>query len=256
MESRNQAPQGVGNIGPVSNLNNYYDDLQNWHYPPSPNSRDQSPDYLATDGYNGFYGYGGVNTLTFQQGYPFTPHSGIGCVGLSQHNVAGDHYYDEFITQQLSQPLIPGHKYQVEFWALRRPGNQFRTKLALSVTNGAPTYDAQQSTLLPTPANKVVVSGDIQDIQNWTQVTGTITIPLSETTNQWVSIGYDRSDQYIDTALPTYSANAGIYFAIDDVAIYDLGCEYIPSDIFGNYSYNGQPHTLSANDGNVLYNSS
>ncbi|RZK34445.1 MAG: hypothetical protein EOO61_13585, partial [Hymenobacter sp.] len=248
MEGRNSAPQGEGNIRPV-NTSHPYDDLQNWYYPSSPTSGDNSPDYLATDGVQR------VNTISRQYEYPFTPHSGNGCVGLAQHDSPGDHRYDEFITQQLSQPLIPGHLYQAEFWVLRRPGKQYRIKLALSVTSGDPTYDASQNLLLPTPdANKVVVSGDIQDIQNWTKVTGTISIPVTESTNQWVSIGYDRSDQTFDTSLPVYNTGEGIYCAIDDVALYDLGCGNIPPIAFGNYSYNGQPYYLKKDEPNVLYN--
>jgi hypothetical protein len=238
LEARNHAPHGPGpsggqgNIGPIDS-NHRYADLQNWHYPPSPSSFSQSPTYRASDGETG------VTTTTFAEefgyyGYGFTAHSGISCVSIMQHDVTGDNGADDFITQQLNQPLLAGHSYHVEFWALRLPGAAFRTKLALSITAGDPTYNAAQNTLSPSPGNKVVVSGDIQQRSVWTRIIGDIVIPNSETTNQWVSVGYDRSGQTYD-ASAIHDPIGGINFAIDDISLVDMGCAPAPSPVAYQY---------------------
>lgn len=241
MEARNHAPQGYGNIGP----NRLYDDLQNW-YRPANRSYDMSPDYIAADGAPD------VNTATAFGG-SFTPHSGIGCVGLSQHDSQNSHCYDEFITQQLNQPLVPGHSYRVEFWALRRSDSPWETRLSFSITNGNPTFDCFDNTLYPSPGSKTITSGVILDRRNWTLVTGIINIPLGESTNQWVSIGYDRIGPSRNESIP--SSGYGIYYAIDDVALYDLGCGV---KVSGNYYCNSgcpsyPPTQGSMSPGNDFY---
>ena len=189
-----------------------------------------SPDYIATDGAQ----Y--VNTATAFGG-SFTPHSGIGCVGIDQHDSQNSHCYDEFITQRLNQPLLPGHSYRAEFWALRRSNSYWRTHLSFSITNGDPTFDCYANTLYPSPGNKTITSNIILDRQNWTLVTGIIDVPLGESTNQWVSVGYDRVGPYREESAP-YTGD-GIYYAIDDVALYDLGCGVKVSGHY--YCNNGCP---------------
>jgi len=232
LETRNHAPHGPGptggqsNIGPIALPSVPYADLRNWHYPPSPNSTSQVPVYRAADGDLG------VGTTTYGQefgsfNYGFTAHGGISCATILRHDAPGDKTHDDFITQQLAQPLLPGHLYHAEFWALRLPGGPWHTALALSVTSGDPTYDAAQNSLLPSPGNKVIVSADIQQRYVWTLVAGDIYIPAGQTTNQWVSVGYDRADQVYDPAAIS-DPIGGIVFAIDDISLVDMGCAPAP----------------------------
>lgn len=227
-ESRNQAPQGYNNIGPARSPN-YYDDLTDW-YRPTHNGWN-TPTYLALDGaptanpatYWDFYQqYYGLN-------YSFAPHSGQSCVLLSQHDIAGDHEYDNMITQKLAAPLRAGQTYQIGFWALRSVSAQFRTRLAVWITDQDPTYDFTTNTLSPSPGNKVLESSDdILDMTQWTYVSGSITIPANEKHNQWLTIGYAHPDQYEDLSLPRLVPQPNhvsfITYAVDDVSLVATDC--------------------------------
>jgi hypothetical protein len=249
-ESRrnNQPPQGAANIGPVDSYHPY-DDLPNWIH--TPYTVSNSPTFLATDGVANTtpYGtYGGANSTTYYDyyqsygvNYSFSPHAGKGCVILAQHDVPSDHRYDEMITQQLAAPLQAGHRYQVGYWVLRGVSAQYRTELALSITDGPPSFDGNANTMSPSPGNKVVLSGDIQDMYNWTYVTGFIDIPNNETGNQWVTIGYARTNQVYDASVPRFlpepSHVSFINHIIDDISLIDTGCANQPAP--GGYYYAG-----------------
>jgi hypothetical protein len=250
-ESRrnNQPPQGAGNIGPVDNYHPY-DDLPNWIHTPYTGSN--SPTFLATDGVANTtpYGtYGGANSTTYYDyykinygvNYSFSPHAGKGCVILAQHDVESDHRYDEMITQQLANPLQAGHRYQVGYWVLRSVSAQFRTELALSITDSAPSFDSHMNTMSPSPGNKVVLSGNIQDMYNWTYVTGFIDIPNSQTNNRWITIGYARTNQVYDANVPRFLPEpfnvSFITHIIDDISLVDIGCATRPEP--SGYYYAG-----------------
>lgn len=189
--------------------------------------------------------------------YSFAPHAGRSCVVLYQHNVNGDHRNNSIITRQLSSALIPGHRYQVNYWVRRLASDQYRTELALYVTNSAPTFDGgyqysvpSTSTFSPSPGNKLLLSGDIRDTQNWTQVSGIIT--PNDQGNQWVTIGYAATNQQYDSSILAYNV-PGIYYAIDDISISEIPCTPIPTpDI--NLAAWGQPSPGSAYEYDVRVN--
>ncbi len=213
-ENRNRVPQNESNIGPISSLYPY-DDLPDWDSPTSINSYSYPPTLLSSD----------ATAQNSTASYNVTPHTGISAVRLLQHDNNGDHMYDQFATQQLAQPLLPCHRYQVQFWAIRpTPSAQYHTKLACYITTANPTYDASQNSLLPSPGSKFISSGDIQPAQGWTLVSGIITIPANETNNQWFTIGYDRSNQTYDPNLPSpFPASPAINYIVDDISLVDLG---------------------------------
>lgn len=241
-EDRNHAPRGQSNIGPVDRTHPY-DDLKNWYHPGAApyygaGSSDDSPDYLASDATDPY-----VNTSTILSGYGyggFPSHSGISCVGLLRHNQDRDIRYDEFVTQQLGQALLPGHLYHAEFWVLRLPGGPFHNKLSLNITDADPIFDANsnQNKLIPSSGNKVIVSDDIQQRLVWTKASGDIVIPGSETNNRWVTIGFTREGPGLDATLPDDYPLTGIYYAIDDVSLVDMGCATVatPGPIRGQYN--------------------
>jgi|GEM_PF-6965374 len=256
-ESRNAVPTTQENVGPSRTRNGtvYQDDLQAWDSTPVRTASGLSgpgapttivtdytniPSYLSTDG------TGSGNIAVFG----VAPHSGNSSVLIKQHDQDGDHNYDQFLTQQLAAPLIAGHRYKVNFWAIKpQPGAEFRTKLALYVTDAAPVYDlvyssATQYTLLPSPGSKMVISDDIQANQGWVLVSGFIDIPDGQTTNQWVTVGYARANQYRDTSIPNTLPNVSINYLIDDVSLQDMGCSApTPGPITGNNDYAAGRHT-------------
>jgi hypothetical protein len=225
-ESRNQAPQGSNNIGPARSPN-YYDDLTDWYRPghdgtnkPTYVALDGAPDANPTTVWNYYLTNYGMN-------FSFAPHSGQSCLLLSQHDMPGDHTYDHMVTQRLAAPLRPGQTYLIGFWALRSVSARYRTKLALWITDRDPVFDTATNTISPSPGNKVLESSDdLVDMTRWVYVKGSITIPKNETDNQWITIGYARTDQYEDTSLPPLiSANISfINYAIDDVSLVGTDC--------------------------------
>jgi len=226
-ESRNQAPQALDNIGPTSPTHPSAD-LQDWYRTPTPTSADpltNYPDYVATDGAPA------VNPATYFQAnlnYSFAPHGGKGCVVLYQHDFNGDHRYNSIITRDLGTALTAGHTYQVEYWVRRLASNNYRTQLGLYLTNSAPTFEADYDifsntfsyNFSPPAGNKALLSGDIRDTQNWTRVSGTIT--PTDAGNRWLTIGYASTGQQYDPSITQYNV-PGIYYAIDDVSITDMG---------------------------------
>lgn len=252
-ESRNNTPQGRFNIAPVDSYHPY-DDLQWWNHTPA--TGNNQPSYLATDGMgdsntgtlNAYYQYNyGVN-------YSFEPHRGKGCVKLLQHDVEGDHGYDNLITERMGAPLLAGHNYQVEYWIKRSVSAKYRTSIALFVTTSLPSFDSYANTLSPSPGNKIVESGDIQDTQNWTRISGIITIPANETTNQWVTVGYSRADQRYDDSLPDplpvpFNNPSFINYLLDDVSLVDMGLSCTTPSAPVVY----QDHSQDGNCVNVAY---
>jgi len=260
-EARYQAPRGTNNVGLVTG-STPTTDLQDWYRTPTATSTTpitNYPDYVATDGVPTANPatYFSANYPALNINYSFAPHGGQSCVVLYQHNVSGDHRYNSIITRQLSSALIPGRAYQVEYWVRRLASDRYRTELALYLTNSAPTFDGgyqyatpSASTFSPSPGNKVLLSGDIRDTQNWTRVSGTIT--PTDQGNQWITIGYAATNQQYDSSIPWYNA-PGIYYAIDDVSISEVPCTPIPTpDI--NLAAWGQPSSGSAYEYDVRVN--
>jgi hypothetical protein len=246
-EGRYQAPRGTNNIGLVTG-STPTTDLQDWYRTPtstSTNPISNYPDYVATDGVPSANPatYFSANYPRLNINYSFAPHAGQSCVVLYQHNVNGDHRNNSIITRQLSSALIPGHRYRVNYWVRRLASDQYRTELALYVTNSAPTFDGgyqysipSTTTFSPSPGNKLLLSGDIRDTQNWTQVSGIIT--PNDQGNQWVTIGYAATNQQYDSSIPGYNA-PGIYYAIDDVSITDITCASPIADAYQDFSVGG-----------------
>jgi hypothetical protein len=227
LEGRVQAPQVRDNIAPQP----AGFDLLNWYRTTSTGAN--NPFYIAVDGAPA------VNPrrmwdyyLQFGQNFSFIPHSGDGCVMLTQHDGNADHYYDNMITQDLRRPLLPGHTYQAGFWALRSVSGRFRSKLALWVTDADPSHDptSTRSRISPSYGTKIVESDEnIVDLNRWTYVSGTITIPAGETNNTWVTVGYSPEfDQYYDAHVEELGTAPNhvsfMQFAIDDISLVDITC--------------------------------
>jgi len=239
-EQRNSPPHGPGrsggdtNIGPIQIPYARYADLKYWNRTQTVNSQPSVPAYIASDGQSG------SNTSD----YGITAHNSPSCIFIGRHDATGDKSHDDFVTQELSQPLSAGHLYHVEFWTLRLGSSQFHTKLAISITSNIPTYDGVPNSLIPSPGSKVLISPDIQQYYTWVRVAGDITIPVNDTgNNKWFTIGNDRSDQTYDPSLPDNGLN-GMGFAIDDVSLVDMGCATIAAPRPLSWTYNVPPRRI------------
>lgn len=147
---------------------------------------------------------------------PFAPQDYNSCVALTRS--ANSYAADQFITQQGT--FIPGHRYYGIFHVLRRPGPQIAERMAMYITDTAPTYTSP--VLSPAPYASIV-SDPIADDQQWTQVVGSF---VARASTAYVTLGFDRTLGSVDASLSTTSAGTGReYYAIDNVFFLDYGCE-------------------------------
>ena len=243
-EQQNSPPRGRRNIVDTNGSGADYDDLFGWAAVVSLQSSG-ARSYYATNAFvidQNPQSSTGFNPASGSIIGPFAPHSGQGCVSIGRE--PGVYDSDGMVAQQLGQPLIAGHLYHAEFWVLKRPSGKFKTKFALSITAGgsAPVFDGRPTinSLLPTPL--AVVSSDfITSSSQWTLVSGFFT--ASQSGSAWATVGFDRPEEVFDSSLPDFVGNGPfITYVIDDVALYDLGC---------NTSLSGPPLSVIGPHGQV-----
>ena len=160
-----------------------------------------------------------------------TPHSGNAYAGIVTRDIFSD--WMEYITIQLSSPLVAGTTYTVSFWASCAEDDNGvwsvfetmgrSTKLAAYLSANDPTNLGIMSLLSGTP--QVSSSGTVNQINGWTEVTTTYIASGGE---QYITIGnWDAVTIGYGTGITIDCGTA--YYYIDDVSVIPINAPTEPT---------------------------
>ncbi len=170
-----------------------------------------SPDY--------FHGCAGSNPFTFGtpeniMGYQ-EAHSGEAYAGIiGYENVWPE--YREIISIHLSQPLIIGQEYFVQFFVSRTTGNHSNVacnNLGLKFSNTAPFISS--SVAINNTAH-FKVDSIITDTENWLEISFTF---LADSSYDYLHIGNFFQDDATDIELIGSGIHRAAYYYIDNVSV-------------------------------------
>lgn len=140
------------------------------------------------------------------------PHSGNAEAGIILYNFGQE--YREYITGTLSQPLVAGQNYLVEFYIALNPGYiQAVQEAGAFFSDSIPGFYANSLTINEIPQIKNV-GGFLS--YGWTKVTGSFIASGGE---NYLTIGNFNTDSATNTSMVGSSGSYGAYYFIDDVYV-------------------------------------
>ncbi|MBN4051407.1 SprB repeat-containing protein, partial [bacterium AH-315-M05] len=192
-----------------------------------------------------------VNVPNALLGYR-TARSGVGFAGLITYEDAGffgcpdpftSSIWREYITTQLTSPLVAGQDYCVQFYvSLPRDTKYATAEIGMYLsTTPINSPDSVNLTYIPQIVN---TSGVITDTVNWVLIQGTFTAAGGE---QYITIGNFNDDG--GTTIQCFNSgsfNPYAYYYIEDVCV-AINCCSAPCDLI--VSADSTDETCSASDG-------